>query len=137
MKTIIVGWMYMIIPTFISITALLFNVVHENFLWMFVNLLIAVYSVLLGWEIRNHRKWSWYAGLITSLILIIGLFALLSLAFPLLMLMGIFIIIPIWIIFGLFLIYAFLNDRHLFFRDTTTEPIIYFPEENNSQKPLI
>lgn len=140
MKTNIVGFLFIIVaPIFIFsfIVMVLFPLLFSggqvdsfNQIWQgFFALLLGIYSFILGSAVRKHKKWSWYAGIVTITLATIG--NLLSFIFS----FSLFLIVPL--LFDIFSIYAFLSEKSLFFilSSTPVPPISNPPMENMQNQP--
>lgn len=81
----------------------------------FIALILGIYSFFLGSAIRRHKKWSWYAGVVTITLTTIG--NILSFIFS----FSLFLIIPL--LLDMFIIYAFLSEKSLFFQQNIKSPV--------------
>lgn len=118
MKTNIVGFLY-IAASAIFLFSFIVNIIMplvffggqvEDFNQIWIGLLalfLGVYAFILGSAIRKHKKWSWYTGIITSVLSFLGnvvyivMFSSLGTVLPL--------------FFNAFTIYALIVEKTLFF----------------------
>lgn len=126
MKIKIVGWFF-IITAAVFLLAGIGLLLTKNVLGI-LGLCLGVYAFLLGSALKAHKKWSWYAGIITISLATLGnLFSLVMSFSP-------FLIVPLFL--DMFILYVLIADRSTFLQlDNTMQSPPQFPQQSPNSSP--
>lgn len=120
MKIKIIGWLFIIAAPIFILAGI--GLLLSGKVFGVLGLCLGIYAFFLGSAVKAHKRWSWYAGIITISLVTIGNLVSLVVAF------SPFLMLPF--LLDVFTLYVFIVDRNIFLQsDNFIQPPPQFPQQ--------